>query len=438
MGKPLSNYIVCNIFMFLVVSLAACQPTVEPAFLPAPTPTTNETNHTIIPTVDRSVESTAESPPPLATLTTPITTTDTLALGDPTPGTSQSQILYMVAQQSDAFGSSENQEGYVYAVVVDSMGTLLHAPTPLSGSTPVGWGRLYPAPDGSLVALGASYFGEHIYLLDPLTGEIRRLFGDRLSPGGSFFNWYPDSVHVLIWAEENYADAGLWQVNVENGEYIPLIPRSPYPNGIMGSVHGGVGLADGQVFYSHQTNPPLQLLTFQNDSKTPELIAELFSANSFALSPDGEQIAFAGGITSDAQGLMVMNADGSNLRLLNPNLSGRYRPSLVWSPDSRTIAFRAFAQTPATDIGDVPADFKDMTIHLIDVETGRERPLLTDGSTGHIDPVWSPDGSQIAFASMRSGHSEIWVVNADGTNLQQLTHHGQFARYPVWLTQPNP
>lgn len=63
MGKPLSNYIVCNIFMFLVVSLAACQPTVEPAFLPAPTPTTNETNHTIIPTVDRSVESTAESPP---------------------------------------------------------------------------------------------------------------------------------------------------------------------------------------------------------------------------------------------------------------------------------------------------------------------------------------------------------------------------------------
>lgn len=344
----------------------------------------------------------------------------------------------MVAQQSDAFGSSENQEGYVYAVVVDSMGTPLHAPTPLSGSTPVGWGRLYPAPDSSLVALGASYFGEHIYLLDPLTDELRPLFGENLSPGGKFFNWYPDSNHLLIWAEENYADAGLWRVNVENGEYAALVPRAPYPGGILGSIRGGVGLANSQVIYSHEENPPIKLLVMSNDDKTPRLLGELFSANSFALSPDGEQIAFAGGITSDAQGLMVMNADGSGLRLLSPNLSGRSRPSLVWSPDNRTIAFRANVQTSTTPSNDMPEDFQNMAIRLIEVATGEERPLLTDGSTGHIDPVWSPDGSQIAFASMRSGHSEIWVINADGTNLQQITQHGQFARYPVWLTQPDP
>jgi Tol biopolymer transport system component len=38
-------------------------------------------------------------------------------------------------------------------------------------------------------------------------------------------------------------------------------------------------------------------------------------------------------------------------------------------------------------------------------------------------PTWSPDGTRIAFVSDRDGNWEIYVMNADGTNLRRLTNH---------------
>jgi Tol biopolymer transport system component len=45
--------------------------------------------------------------------------------------------------------------------------------------------------------------------------------------------------------------------------------------------------------------------------------------------------------------------------------------------------------------------------------------ILRDG-----DPSFSPDGTKIAFESYRSGFSELWTMNADGTGLTQLTFNG--------------
>ena len=46
---------------------------------------------------------------------------------------------------------------------------------------------------------------------------------------------------------------------------------------------------------------------------------------------------------------------------------------------------------------------------------------------------FSPDGSQIAFQSDRSGSWEIWKANRDGSNAVQLTHfHGPLTGTPRW------
>jgi Tol biopolymer transport system component len=42
----------------------------------------------------------------------------------------------------------------------------------------------------------------------------------------------------------------------------------------------------------------------------------------------------------------------------------------------------------------------------------------------NVAPVWSPDGSQIAFLTDRNGGWEIWVMNADGSNQRPLFQAG--------------
>ena len=47
-------------------------------------------------------------------------------------------------------------------------------------------------------------------------------------------------------------------------------------------------------------------------------------------------------------------------------------------------------------------------------------------------PSWSPDGSQIMFS--RWGDEQIWVINVDGTGLNQLTTEGRNC-CPIWVAE---
>lgn len=49
-----------------------------------------------------------------------------------------------------------------------------------------------------------------------------------------------------------------------------------------------------------------------------------------------------------------------------------------------------------------------------------------------VDPAWSPDGGQIAFASTRSGTAAIWVMNADGSGSKLLASVPGGAVHPSW------
>ena len=64
---------------------------------------------------------------------------------------------------------------------------------------------------------------------------------------------------------------------------------------------------------------------------------------------------------------------------------------------------------------------------------GSDVTRLTD-TDGHIVgyPMWSPDGQRIAFTSDQNGNNDIYVVNADGSGFTQLTHSDRDDSSPDW------
>jgi TolB protein len=67
-------------------------------------------------------------------------------------------------------------------------------------------------------------------------------------------------------------------------------------------------------------------------------------------------------------------------------------------------------------------------LFIINTVTGAYRQVTSDTAAMHSDPAFSPDGKKIAFCYRkdkrdRSQHEELYLMNADGTGLQRLTHY---------------
>ena len=67
---------------------------------------------------------------------------------------------------------------------------------------------------------------------------------------------------------------------------------------------------------------------------------------------------------------------------------------------------------------------------------GRDQIRLTNNDVGDHEPVWSPDGTKIAWVRYESqfnvGAGDIWVMEADGSDPHRLTNHHADIRRPTW------
>jgi Tol biopolymer transport system component len=120
-------------------------------------------------------------------------------------------------------------------------------------------------------------------------------------------------------------------------------------------------------------------------------------------------------------GAAMASAQGTSLTLKPTRVLDQTFDEGTWmmpslSPDGRTILFDL--------LGDIWA---------VDANGGEARPVLTGMAFEH-HPVFSPDGRQFAFVSDRSGVTNLWVANIDGSGLRQLSRDTELTIYsmPVW------
>lgn len=136
------------------------------------------------------------------------------------------------------------------------------------------------------------------------------------------------------------------------------------------------------------------------------------------LSPDGQKIAFALA-GPERTNIYVMDDDGTNPVRLTSHDGGDVQPA--YSPDGNRIVFSSYQVDFEAGVDEQVPDLWVMNAD----GTGQERLTFFDHSlfehgAGASWPRWSPDGSRIVFTL----GFQIWIINPDGTDPQQLTTEG--------------
>jgi TolB protein len=127
-----------------------------------------------------------------------------------------------------------------------------------------------------------------------------------------------------------------------------------------------------------------------------------------AWSPDGGSIAYSENRGDGVWMLFIQRlATGVSVRVPSTSVGNDY--GATFSPDGKTLAF---SHDPGTGADIESTDISKMCCAHLLTQHGR----LAD----NVSPAYSPDGRRIAFVSQRTGTTEIWVMDDDGTDARQL------------------
>ena len=122
-----------------------------------------------------------------------------------------------------------------------------------------------------------------------------------------------------------------------------------------------------------------------------------------------------------------MNADGSDKQLLTPQNKSFGNP--VISPDGQKIAITSIdwngSQIFVMDANGKSIKQITFTVSSEYFDTGFPRE-------GNNNPVWSPDSRKIAYVSYENGSPDIFIINADGTRNKRLTDTPLRDENPQW------
>ena len=273
------------------------------------------------------------------------------------------------------------------------------------------------------VTSSGSTLVEAIYLMDDDGGNQTRLTeGD--SSGNQYWRdrdprWSPDGSRLLFACLSVGVPikSHIYIINVDGTGQTNLTPNITYAETPRWSPDGMRIL----FIVGGDTKSEIYVMNSDGSNQTQLTVVNALYDAGASWSPDGSKIAFLRGGKPESRDIYVMNADGSNqINLTNTPIYVESDP--VWSPDGLRILFdrRPFPYNAAAD--------SEPEIYVMYADGSNLTNLTNTPGIRDESAAWSPNGRTIGFA--RTLNFWIYLMNADGSNQTQLTNTPGGA--PVW------
>jgi Tol biopolymer transport system component len=250
-----------------------------------------------------------------------------------------------------------------------------------------------------------------IWMMDPDGSKKIQLTDD---PGmDAYPSISPDGTQILFFSDRS-GEQDVWVMDIY-GNNLQQLTKS-----------GGFDPAwssDGsQVYYG---TPADQIWVMNSDGTDAHMVAS--NGRHPISSPDGSRIAYT---VPGVYDVYAANADGTNpVNLGNQaGLSGIIGNGVpgAWRSDGAILVHRTVSSTV-------------IDIYWLAEDGSGYGVILNDGNR-NMGECWSPDETMIAFSTETAGNKDIWLMDADGTSLQQLTTYTGYDAFATWgmIAEPVP
>ena len=212
--------------------------------------------------------------------------------------------------------------------------------------------------------------------------------------------WAPDGRH-LVFTSFLRGNPALFQLTPSEG-YLRLIWDQ-------GGVNSSADYSPNgeQIAFASSRDGNVDIYVMPAEGGTPRRLTTARAIDTQpAWAPNGRQIAFTSGRSGSPQ-IYLMDTDGTNVRRLS--FGGAFHDEAAWAPDGTRL---------------VATTRDEGTIQLTTIDTVTNERIVLPGPGNNESPVFSPDGSMIAFSSDRTGTPQIFITDSDGVP-HQLTTEGR-------------
>ncbi|WP_299223470.1 hypothetical protein [uncultured Psychroserpens sp.] len=162
------------------------------------------------------------------------------------------------------------------------------------------------------------------------------------------------------------------------------------------------------------------------------------------VSPKGDKIVFTSTRSGDLE-LYTMNIDGSNVKQITNELG--YDGGAFFSPDGTKLIFRSSRPKTEEEISSYKellaeglVEPTEMELYICNAD-GSDLRQLTDLGNANWSPFFHPSGNKILFSSNfeaeRGFPFNLYLIDIDGKNLERVTHGETFDAFPVFSNDGN-